>query len=168
VRIGERVTGTLEAGDPVLPGHGPAKRFLFVPESAGPVTIAVESFDFDAFLRVETEAGELVAEADGGGVETNARIVLAAEAGKRYRLVAAASREGGGEFSISLAAGVPSRSSGADLLDAAILFSRSAAERALGRGDKRAAFSHLIDRTARDQPPLPSGVGPTVRVALTW
>ena len=150
IKVGERVTGTLAATDPPLTGHGPANRYGFVAGANGKVTIALESFDFDAFLRVETEAGEKLAEDNNGGVETNARVVLETQEGARYRIVmAAAAKEGAGEFTLSVAAGTVSRPSGAALLDAGIEYRRTAAERALTRGDKKAAMQHRLQEGHR-------------------
>ncbi|HET6203581.1 MAG TPA: CHAT domain-containing tetratricopeptide repeat protein [Planctomycetota bacterium] len=144
VRVGETVSGALDPADPPLPGHGPSRRFEFVADSDGPVTLSLESVDFDAFLRVETEGEEKLAEDDNGGVETNARIVLAAARGTKYRLLLAAAREGAGEFSFSLANGERPTLSGAALLEAGAAFHAEVAERALARGDKRAAARHRL------------------------
>src|SRR5262245_41663769 len=145
VRVGEPVGGTLGPGDSALPGHGPSKRLSFPSESPGPLTLTLESFDFDAFLRVEDEAGGTVAEDDNGGVETNARVVLDAKAGVRYRVLVGAAKEGAGEFALSVARGKVDRPRGAALLDAGIAYRARAAERALSRGDKKAAAAHRLE-----------------------
>ncbi|MCI0589665.1 MAG: CHAT domain-containing protein [Planctomycetes bacterium] len=149
IRVGETLTGTVASSDPALPGHGPAAIVGFVAEAAGPVTISVDSIGFDAYLRVETEAGDLVAEDDNGGVETNARLVLEAKAGARYRIVAVASEGGAGEFTLSVAKGDVPRPSGAALLDAGIAFRSNAAERSLARRDKAAALDHRLQEGNR-------------------
>ena len=135
----------IEVGDTlaaVLEGAGAARAYDFAVEEDRLVTVSVESFDFDAVIRIETAASAKVAEDDNGGVETNARVVLEAKAGVRYRLVVAAAGEGAGEFSLSVAAGEAPRPAGATLLDAAIEFRAKAADRALARGDKKAAARH--------------------------
>ncbi|HKB16060.1 MAG TPA: hypothetical protein VKF62_08335, partial [Planctomycetota bacterium] len=120
LRVGDVVSDRLEPSDPALPGHGPGAVFAFDSESTGTFTVSMESLDFDAFLRVETEGGERVAENDNGGVETNARLFLDAKAGGRYRVVAAAAKASGGEFTLSVVAGEVPRLVGAALLDAGI------------------------------------------------
>ncbi|HKB16326.1 MAG TPA: tetratricopeptide repeat protein, partial [Planctomycetota bacterium] len=90
-----------------------------------------------------------VAEDDNGAVETNARAVLQAEADRRYRILAAAAKEEGGEFELSIVSGDPPRPSGSELLDAAIAFRRTAAARALARGDRKAAAGHRIEESRR-------------------
>jgi CHAT domain-containing protein len=149
LRVGDVVTDRLEPSDPVLPGHGPGAVYAFDPESAGTFTVSMESIDFDAFLRIETEAGERVAEDDNGGVESNARAVVQVEQGRRYRINAASAKEGGGEFTLSVASGDLPRPSGGDLLDAAIAFRHTAADRALARGEGRRAFVHRLEEGNR-------------------
>ncbi|HKB17302.1 MAG TPA: hypothetical protein VKF62_14635, partial [Planctomycetota bacterium] len=106
IRVGETVSGVLSKDDPPLQGRGPSKASEFVAEADGPVTVSFESFDFDAFLRVEKEGGDLIAEDDNGGVETNARVVLQAKTGACYRIVvAAAGEKGAGEYHLSILAG---------------------------------------------------------------
>ncbi len=146
IRTGESVIGALPGGDAPLTGHGPSTRWEFVPEADGPVTISLESFDFDAFLRVESDAGERVAEADGGGCETNSRLVLVAAAGRIYSVVVAAAseKEPSGEYTLSIHSGDLPTPTGAAAADLAIAFRSGAAERALARGDKAAAGRHRI------------------------
>src|SRR5262245_3027646 len=128
LRVGGTIHETLRADDAVLAGHGPSKAFEFVADTDGPVTVCLESFDFDASLRVERGNGDLVAEDDNGAVETNARVVFQAKPGSRYRIVAAAAKEkGAGEYILSLLAGDVARPTGAALLDTAIAFRAKAA-----------------------------------------
>ncbi len=149
IRVGESATGALSSTHPSLGGRGPEKRYLFLLESTETVTISLESFDFDAFLRVEDESGGRIAGDDNGGVETNARLVLEARAGARYGIVAAASEEGAGEFTLSVAKGDVPRPSGAALIDAGIAFRSKAAERSLARGDKAGAQHHRLQEGLR-------------------
>src|SRR5262245_6240929 len=144
IRVGDTVADALVPTDPPLPGHGPSKRFEFVAAEAGPVTLSLESFDFNAFLRVEDEAGEKVAEDDDGGVEWNARVVFDAKGGARYHVLLAAAKEGAGEFALSVARGEVPPLRGPALLDAGIVYRGTAAERALSRGDKKAAAAHRL------------------------
>jgi CHAT domain-containing protein/Tfp pilus assembly protein PilF len=132
IPIGGPIAGVLEpAGEAI---------FLLLPVESGPLTISVESFDFDAVLRVSDEAGKLVLEDDDDGLETNALGFLEAAAGARFQ-VSVTTKEGrGGEFTLAVSAGRPSveRHPLADALS----FRRTAAERALRRGDARDAVRH--------------------------
>jgi hypothetical protein len=100
IRVGESIAGRLNPSDPPLDGHGPARRFELEAERDGPVTVSLESYDFDAFLRIETASGEKVTEGDGGGIETNARVVLDARAKMRYAITASARKGEAGEFTL--------------------------------------------------------------------
>ncbi len=147
IAVGESVSGLLESGAPAPSGSGLSQRFELA-AGEGPVTITLESYDFDALLRVENGSGELLAEDDDGGVETNARLVLAEVREGRCWIVAS-SKEGGGEFELSTMAGDVPRPAGAALLDAGIAFHSTAAERALGRGDKKAVAAHRLEEGNR-------------------
>jgi CHAT domain-containing protein/Tfp pilus assembly protein PilF len=149
IRVGESMTVALTKDDPLLPGHGPAKRYEFVAGSDGPVTISLQSYDFDAFLCVEDEEGTLVAEDDDGGIETNARAVFAARAEATYGVRVAAASEGAGEFTLSVSAGEIANPTGAALLEAGIAFRATAAKRALARGDKQGAAEHRLQEGSR-------------------
>lgn len=75
-------------GDLVLPpggtiqalGPGPIVRY--VADRDGPVTIALDSFEMDAFLCVTDASGTLVAAAEDGGIRQNARVVVELRAGQ--------------------------------------------------------------------------------------
>jgi CHAT domain-containing protein/tetratricopeptide (TPR) repeat protein len=144
VSAGDTVRGSLGDRDPVLEGHGAHRRLELRVEESGPVTISLDSADFDALLRVEDEAGKPVAEDDDGSGETNSRLVLAARAGRSYGLIAAAKAGGAGEFVLAVRAGEPPARSIPEQLDLGIAFRARAAERAVERGDLRAAAGHRI------------------------
>jgi CHAT domain-containing protein/tetratricopeptide (TPR) repeat protein len=144
IRPGETLRGSLAAGDSVLEGHGPSKRFVLEAAKDGPLTVSLDSHDFDAFLRIETEVGEKIVEADEGGIETNARAVFEAKAGARYRVIAGAAKEGGGELSLSVRAGEGPLPKGMALVEAAAAFRAKAAERAVERGDSKLAARHRL------------------------
>jgi CHAT domain-containing protein len=146
IRPGDTVRGFLEAAGPDLVGYGASGRFELEVAEAGPVTLLLESHDFDAFLRVELADGTLVVEDDDGHLETNARIVVPAAAGARYRVVVAADGKGSGEFVLRALRGEAPRLEGGARLDAAIAFRQAALERALAKQDKDAAFLHRIGR----------------------
>lgn len=75
-------------GDLVLPpggtiqalGPGPIVRY--VADRDGPVTIALDSFEMDAFLCVTDASGTLIAAAEDGGIRQNARVVVELRAGQ--------------------------------------------------------------------------------------
>ena len=144
LRVGERVTETLRDGDATLPGRGLAKRFRLAPREKGRITVSLESFDFDAILRVEPEGGA-PAEDNDGGIETNARLVLDASPSSPILVWAAAVDErGSGEFVLSVDAGATALPEGAALLEASITYRATAAERALARGDALWAGWHRL------------------------
>ncbi|HET6202632.1 MAG TPA: CHAT domain-containing tetratricopeptide repeat protein [Planctomycetota bacterium] len=151
VRPGEPVAGSLSGREEALPGHGPAKRFAFVPDAGGAFTVSLESLDFDALLRVERESGEVLAEDDNGGIETNARVLFDAAAGARYRIVAAAASEkgGSGDFRLALVSGEAPLPGGGERLDAAISYQAQAAERSLARRDRAASLLHRLAEADR-------------------
>jgi hypothetical protein len=62
IAVGEPIVGRLEPSDPLLPGHGPSKRYELRAETEVPIAVTLVSSDFDAFLRVEDAAGGLVGE----------------------------------------------------------------------------------------------------------
>jgi tetratricopeptide (TPR) repeat protein len=128
--------------DPALRGAGLELRFDLELEES-PVTIALESYDFDSVLRIESTTGELLAEDDDSGVETDARVSLPAP-GKGPCSIVASSKVGGGEFVLSVQTGDVPLATGTALEEAAIAFRRTAAERALARGDTKAAAEHRL------------------------
>ncbi len=153
VRIlaGEKVVSSLSAGDPSLPGRGPVRWFAFEAGSAGPVTVALDSYDFDAFLRVESEGGETVAENEDGWLFTNAQVVFTGAPSTRYRIAAAAAHAGAcGEFELRLFEGESPWPAGDAFLAAAIAYQSRAAERALARGDgTKAGWHRLLEGSRR-------------------
>jgi CHAT domain-containing protein/Tfp pilus assembly protein PilF len=142
VRVGERVSGVLAREESAVRAKVPS-RFELTLQEAGPITVLLESFDFDVLLRVENRQGELLAQDDDSGIETDARVVLTAETGDVF-VVVASSKEGGGAFSLSIQAGEPPQTSSAELLDMGSAWRRTAAERALAREDRRAAAGHRL------------------------
>ncbi len=145
LRPGETLTSSLGPADATLPGHGPAKPFALVAETSGRLTIEVESWDFDPWVKVETEAGGFVAEDDNGGIEWGARVILDAKAGTSYRIWAAAASPGGaGELTVRGVLGEPPRLTGAQAADLGIAFQGTAAERAVARGDRAEATRHRL------------------------
>jgi tetratricopeptide (TPR) repeat protein len=148
ITLGEHVSGALPEPDAAAGGVQPLERFELVVEEAGTLTICLESFDLDALLRVETPEGALVAEDDDSGLETDARITFAAEANAPL-IVSALAKEGGGEFRLSVHEGELPLPTGAASIDAAIAWRVTGAERALARGDKRAAAAHRVEEGHR-------------------
>ena len=114
LRVGETVTGWVSAASPLVqsPGlvagysDGPVRgaRVVLEVQEAGSVTIDLRSHSFDAYLVVERESGEVVAEDDDGWVATHSRIVIRGEPA-RYALWACALHGGAGSFEIQVRAG---------------------------------------------------------------
>ncbi|MFN0009582.1 MAG: CHAT domain-containing protein [Planctomycetota bacterium] len=118
------------------------------PKSDGKVTISAFSFDFDVFLRVEHEAGDMLEEDDDGGIETNSRLVVPLRADRDYRVLVASKSGEAGMFQISCQPGeepVPSREVN---LETAVLFHAGSASRALARGEPASAAAHAEDQGA--------------------
>lgn len=142
IEVGERVSSKLGGEDSPQLSYGPERGYRLVLDR-GPVTISLESFDFDAVLRVEDEAGELIAEDDDSGIESDARLVLDASL-SGSTTIWARSKAGGGEFTLAILAGAIPALSGAALADAAIDWRHNAAERAMARGDRKSAARHQV------------------------
>lgn len=88
VRLGETVTGRLEAGDSVLGDSSYADVLLFRPAAAGRVVIQLRSTDFDAYLLLQDADGHTLASDDDGGSGTDSQLMYEVEAGRTYRIVA--------------------------------------------------------------------------------
>jgi len=145
IRLGQSQSGSVEASDPRLLLDSPTQRLGLLSKSDGKVTISVNSFDFDAFLRVETEAGDVLAEADGGGIETNARLVVELARDKRYQVLVTAKGGGSGWYWVDCQPGeLPPLSREAIQL-AAVAYHGGAANAELAKGDEHrpAAAAHL-------------------------
>lgn len=149
LRVGGTVRGTLAPGDATLAGRGLVRRYEFAAESSGPVTVSLESFDFDAFLRIESEALGAPLESDAGGIETNAKIVFTAREGSRYAVAVAANGAGKGEFTVSASSGSTPNAAGAERTRAGAAYRKTAAERALARGDTKEAARHSAHHGTR-------------------
>jgi CHAT domain-containing protein/tetratricopeptide (TPR) repeat protein len=143
LRVGESRMGVIEPSSPTLPGRGGFVRFDLSVAPPGKVTVDLESYDFDAFLRIEDERGSSITEADGGGIETNARVAMEVQSGKRYGVVVAAAEPGGaGPFRISITEGEVPPLDRPTYLHGAAEFRAKAAERSFDRGDHRRAAHH--------------------------
>jgi len=143
LEVGERTKGILKADDTPLTGHGPSQTFEIAVRMQGTFTVTLESYDFDAFVKVESTDGKLAREDDNGLLETNARAVFVANEKLKYRVVVASAREKvGGEFFVTILPGELEPTKPEKLLEEALQFRSTAAERALARQDKRAAARH--------------------------
>lgn len=150
LRLGVPAVGSLHRGDPALLQGCPGRRFSWASDEDRKVTVTLESLDYDPYLWVEDENGDPVAMDDNGGVETNARLVFDARRGARYRVLALGPKNGaGGEFTLLLRPGSIPRPAGAEYADAAIAFHAASAERALARGDLKAALEHRFKEGQR-------------------
>lgn len=115
---GAAVTGALDAGAPewsspklrAAAGRRAVLRGAFLrlgDLGPGPWTIEASSFDFDAWVAVLDDEDRPLAEADGGGAGTDARLVVEAEAARGTAVVVAAKDGRVGEFRIEVRAGRP-------------------------------------------------------------
>ena len=142
IELGREIRARVHSDAPVLEKRGPSVSFLWTSPLNGPVTVTVESYDFDAFVRVEELEGKVVGENDDGGVETNAWLIINAGMGQRYRLRVAARQGESGEFVLKVRRGKKDRVSGKKLLEEAIRYRQEAANRARARGDRAALLRH--------------------------
>lgn len=118
------------------------------PKSDGKVTISALSFDFDVFLRVENQAGDILEEDDDGGVETNARLVVDVRADRNFRVLVASKSGEAGSFLVSCQPGEQPALSRAVSVTAAVGFYDGAAGNALARGEPASAAAHLEKKGA--------------------
>ncbi|MBI3848610.1 MAG: CHAT domain-containing protein [Planctomycetes bacterium] len=143
LRPGDFLAAVVASTDPVLIGHGPAKWFEFVAATSGRVTIVLDSYDFDPFLRVTTKDGLVVAAAGVAPDWPNARLTLPIEAGIRIVIAAASNSDRGGNFAISMAEGQEVFPPGAAARDSAIEYHRRAIAALTTRGlGSQAMFHH--------------------------
>ena len=143
LRLGQPRSGSVGKDDPRLLQDGPTRRLRLHSKADGKATISANSFDFDVYLRVETEAGDVVAEADGGGIETNARLVVELARDKSYHVLVAAKGGGSGWFWIDGQAGERPPLSRESVQIAAVAYHGGAANAELQNGEKAAAAAHL-------------------------
>jgi tetratricopeptide (TPR) repeat protein/CHAT domain-containing protein len=145
LRVGQPQSGTIQADDPRLLLDSPTQRLQLASKSDGKVTISVNSFDFDAFLRVESESGDVLADADGGGIETNARLVVELARDKRYHVLVTAQGGGSGWYWIDCQLGERPALSREAIQLAAVAYHGGAAnsELAKGKDHRPAAAAHL-------------------------
>ncbi len=136
---------TVELGHPVrseLKSDVPL--FLrFRAETTGPVTISLESTDFDPKLSAFDSENAVLGRNDEGGLEWNARLVLSLESGQAIQLQVD-SKGGSGQFELKVVAGRRAPLEGKALLEAAAEFRAQCRERALDRGDDSLALAHLL------------------------
>ena len=141
VKVGDVVRGMLTESS-ALADHGPVQWYSLVPEEDGELTLALDSYDFDAFLRVESPQAETLVEDDDSGIGDNSSLAFAAIRETRYRIAVAARHAGQvGEFVFSVQKDPAPKRSVAEVLDADQAWLARSAERALVRGDLgRAAY----------------------------
>lgn len=76
-------------------------------KESGPYFLDLRSHDFDSYLVLRDEAGNLLAEDDDGGIGPHSRIVWNFEASRKYEVWACALHGARGEFEIQLRKGEP-------------------------------------------------------------
>ncbi|MGH7606421.1 MAG: PPC domain-containing protein, partial [Gemmatimonadales bacterium] len=109
IRVGETVTGTLTAHDPLFTGDSTYfQRWILPVPARQALTVDLESEDFDAYVLLTYGRGDKLVENDDGGGGCNARIVYTAEDDRPLRIVVnTASRPRGqtGRFTLRVTAG---------------------------------------------------------------
>lgn len=106
LRVGQRVSGQLQASDPALFQAGRFKVYSFQAQAGRRYVATMESGEFDAFLTVARSIGgitdHMMMDDDGGG-ETNARLRFMVPASGTYLLIARSlAEEGTGAFTVGL------------------------------------------------------------------
>lgn len=106
IRVGQQIEDKLSPDERPLPGFGSSKHFSLYADRPGPVTISIESFEFDAYLQIRIDGEPTVADDRDSGIGLDARLVLELEEGKSYRVIVASEVLGmHGDFSINVADG---------------------------------------------------------------
>lgn len=104
IRLGQDVTGTLGANDPVLTGRGPFHAYRFTARADKRYVISMSAPDFDALVTVVREVGGItdqIASDDDGGGDTNARLRFRPPAAGSYIVVAQSlSEDGRGTYTL--------------------------------------------------------------------
>ncbi|RMG78430.1 MAG: hypothetical protein D6712_21465, partial [Chloroflexi bacterium] len=88
----QQTTGEIQAGDRIegeLTDEQPAARYHYAGRAGETITITLTSDDFDAYLQLFDENGNLIAEDDDGATRLNSRINITLEADGVYEIVAA-------------------------------------------------------------------------------
>jgi len=106
--MGTSVTGTLTAADPVLPSDSSHyKLFTFYGTAGQTVEIRLVSSDFDAYVYLRDQNGQIIAQDDDSGGGLNALIFCPLPRTGTYQILANAQRANEyGTFTLSLAATV--------------------------------------------------------------
>lgn len=120
-------------------------RYSFTIRTDDVIELSLDSFDFDARLRVERETGELVGEDDDSGVETDARLVVGPGV-EGMLVVVASSKDLFGEFRVALRERLdPDFSHDADVASR-VTWRTNAEARAVLTGNERRAARHALER----------------------
>jgi CHAT domain-containing protein/tetratricopeptide (TPR) repeat protein len=120
-------------------------RYHVVIRTGDVIELSLESYDFDARVRVERENGDLVAEDDDSGVETDAKLVVGPGVEGKL-VVVASSKDLGGEFDVALREqGTLDTSKHADVVNR-VAWRTTAESRAVQSGNVRRGASHALAR----------------------
>lgn len=132
-------------GDPGTVNGWPTRVLHFTATSGDRATFTALSFDFDVYLQLRSEGGDVIIDEDeDGGFETNARLAnKLMVAGRTYQVLVSAHPPGTGSFRVIVERGNPPKLKREQLVDQGILFHDLCAERAQERGDGPAVASHL-------------------------
>lgn len=129
--VDQVLEGVLSLDDPVLGELGFSKRYRLAADVAGTVTLTLDSYDFDARIVVIDADGNAVVDEDGGGIESNARLVY--EAGRDLgQMIAVTSTDGrSGRFRLAARRGDVPAPTGARAAEIQSNFYREYARRRL-------------------------------------
>ncbi len=117
LEVGETVAG--EIGADAVEVHSPTldanytqaptvgKDFQVQVAFAGAFTFELRSYDFDAYLVLQTEDGTLIGEDDDSLIAQHSRLVVKLEAAQTYTVRACALHGARGKFELTFVAGVP-------------------------------------------------------------
>lgn len=88
IRVGQRVSGRLEAGDRPRSGGGYLDTWEFEGRAGQDVVIEMSSAEFDSYLELRDPGGAVVSENDDGGEGRDALIITRLPSNGRYRIIA--------------------------------------------------------------------------------
>jgi CHAT domain-containing protein/tetratricopeptide (TPR) repeat protein len=134
---GEHVQASTRAGQPQ-----PTECYVFEPLHDGPVTISLESFDFDVAIEIKSNGPPPVTD-DIKWLEHNSWSILHAQAGAQYRIGIRSADGRPGEFALRLTEGASRPPSGEAAFRERFAFCEEAARRAQVRGDSARAAHYL-------------------------
>jgi len=141
--LGETRVGRIWPWAPPTAGRGPGVVLDWTPERDSIVTVTVESYDFEPFLRVEGDAGGPL-ENDPGGVAAWAVLSWCARARVAYRIEVISQASHGGDFLFALRSGPPPELPREEVGRRRLVHLSRAAARSVAFGETTRAYGLLI------------------------